>query len=41
MFRYHTGLTDVEGLAGTGLENLNDAGNGWSAPISGIVQFRF
>jgi len=25
----------------TGLENLNDAGTGWSAPFSGVVQFRF
>lgn len=39
--RYHTKLSDIEGLAGTGLENLNDAGAGWSAPISGVVQFRF
>lgn len=39
--RYHTDLTDIEGLAGTGLENLNDAGNRWSVPISGVVRFGF
>jgi hypothetical protein len=39
--RYHTDLTDVEGLAGTGLENLNDAGNRWSVPVSGVVRFGF
>jgi hypothetical protein len=39
--RYHTDLSDVEGLAGTGLENLNDAGSRWSVPISGVVRFAF
>jgi hypothetical protein len=39
--RYHTDLTEIEGLAGTGLENLNDAGDRWSVPISGVVRFRF
>ena len=39
--RYHTDLSDVEGLAGTGLENLNDAGSRWSVPISGVVRFGF
>ena len=39
--RYHTDLTDIEGLAGTGLENLNDAGDRWSVPISGVLRFRF
>jgi hypothetical protein len=39
--RYHTDLQDVEGLAGTGLENLNDAGSGWSVPVSGVVRFAF
>jgi hypothetical protein len=37
--RYHTDLADIEGLAGTGLENLNDAGNRWSVPVSGVVRF--
>jgi hypothetical protein len=39
--RYHTDLSQIEGLAGTGLENLNDAGSGWSVPISGVVRFGF
>jgi hypothetical protein len=39
--RYHTDLSQLEGLAGTGLENLNDAGSGWSVPISGVVRFGF
>lgn len=39
--RYHTKLTDLNGLAGTGLETLNDAGSRWSAPISGIMRVRF
>jgi hypothetical protein len=39
--RYHTDLKEIEGLAGTGLENLNDAGSGWSVPISGVVRFGF
>ena len=39
--RYHTDLMDIEGLAGTGLENLNDAGDRWSMPISGVVRFGF
>jgi hypothetical protein len=39
--RYHTGLSEIEGLAGTGLENLNDAGSEWSVPISGVVRFGF
>ena len=40
--RYHTGLSQLdEGLAGTGLENLNDAGDGWSVPVSGVVRVAF
>jgi hypothetical protein len=39
--RYHTDLSGVEGLAGTGLENLNDAGDRWSVPISGVIRFGF
>lgn len=40
-FRYHSDLSDIEGLAGTGLENLNDAGSRWSVPISGVLRFGF
>ena len=39
--RYHTDLSQIEGLAGTGLENLNDAGDRWSVPISAVVRFGF
>jgi hypothetical protein len=39
--RYHTDLSGIEGLAGTGLENLNDAGDRWSVPISGVIRFGF
>jgi hypothetical protein len=39
--RYHSDLSDIEGLAGTGLENLNDAGSRWSVPIAGVVRFGF
>jgi hypothetical protein len=39
--RYHADLTGLDGLAGTGLENLNDAGSRWSVPVSGLVRFGF
>jgi hypothetical protein len=39
--RYHTKLAELEGLAGTGLENLNDAGNRWAVPISAVMRVRF
>lgn len=39
--RYHTTLAELEGLAGTGLENLNDAGSRWSAPVSAVMRVRF
>ena len=39
--RYHTKLSRLNGLAGTGLENLNDAGDRWSFPVTAVVKFRF
>jgi hypothetical protein len=39
--RYHSDLSQIEGLAGTGLENLNDAGSGWSVPVSAVVRVGF
>jgi len=39
--RYQTGLSDLEGLAGTGLEPINDAGSRWSVPDLATVTFRF
>ena len=39
--RYQTGPSDVEGLAGTGLELINDTGSRWSVPVLASVTFRF
>jgi outer membrane protein W len=39
--RYQTGLSDLEGLAGTGLETINDVGSRWSVPVLATVTFRF
>lgn len=39
--RYHSDLKQIEGLSGTGLENLNDAGHRWSVPVSGVVRIGF
>jgi len=39
--RWTGDLSDVEGLAGTGLENLNDSSSRWTLPILGTLTFRF
>ena len=39
--RYQTGLSDLEGLAGTGLERINDTGSRWSMPVVATVIVRF
>jgi len=39
--RYQTGMSDLEGLLGTGLENINDVGSRWSVPVLATVTFRF
>jgi opacity protein-like surface antigen len=39
--RYQTGLSDLEGLAGTGLEPINDTGSRWSMPFVATLSFRF
>lgn len=39
--RWQGALTDLEGLAGTGLENLNDVGQRWTLPVSAALTFRF
>jgi hypothetical protein len=39
--RYQTGPSDIEGLAGTGLEPINDTGSRWSVPVLASVTFRF
>jgi hypothetical protein len=39
--RYHTELQDLEGLAGTGLESLNDGGSRWAFPLGATLRFSF
>lgn len=39
--RYQTSPSDIEGLAGTGLEAINDTGSRWSVPVLASVTFRF
>ncbi len=39
--RWQGKLTEIEGLAGTGLENLNDVGSRWSLPVSAVLTVRF
>jgi hypothetical protein len=39
--RYQTGPGDLEGLAGTGLEVINDTGSRWSMPIVATLRLRF
>lgn len=39
--RYQTDLSDLEGLAGTGLEPINDTGSRWSMPILATLRVRF
>jgi hypothetical protein len=39
--RWQGELTDIEGLRGSGLENLNDVGQRWSVPVSAVLSFRF
>jgi opacity protein-like surface antigen len=39
--RWTGDISDVEGLAGTGLENLNDSSSRWTLPILGTISFRF
>jgi hypothetical protein len=34
-------LSDIEGLAGTGLEPINDTGSRWSVPVLATLTFRF
>jgi hypothetical protein len=39
--RFQTDLSDIDGLAGTGLESINDTGSRWSMPFIGTLRFRF
>ncbi len=40
-FRWHANLDDQDGLVGTGLEPLNDAGRRWTMPVTGGITVRF
>jgi hypothetical protein len=33
--------SSTEGLAGTGLESINDTGSRWSMPVVATLRFRF
>lgn len=39
--RWTGDLSDIEGLAGTGLENLNDSSRRWTVPVLGTISVRF
>ena len=39
--RYQTKPSGLDGLAGTGLEPINDTGSRWSLPVLATVTFRF
>jgi hypothetical protein len=40
-FQWHGDLTDVDGLAGTGLEGINDETRRWSLPVTAGLTVRF
>lgn len=40
-FRWQGDATDLDGLAGTGLESINDNSRRWSVPVTGGVTIRF
>jgi hypothetical protein len=40
-FRWQGDATDLDGLAGTGLESINDESRRWSIPITGGITVRF
>jgi hypothetical protein len=40
-FRFVSGLSDVDGLEGTGLEDINDDSGRWTLPFMVGVRFRF
>jgi hypothetical protein len=40
-FRYVGGLSEIDGLAGTGLEDTNDKSSRWAMPITFGVRFKF
>jgi hypothetical protein len=40
-FRYNSGLSEIDSLGGTGLENINDKSSRWTLPISFGIRFNF
>jgi hypothetical protein len=40
-FRWQGDATDLDGLAGTGLETINDKSGRWSMPVTGGITVRF
>ena len=40
-FKWHGDATDLDGLAGTGLDSINDESRRWSMPITGGITVRF
>ena len=40
-FRYNSGLSAIDALAGTGLENVNDKSARWTMPITVGVRYKF
>ena len=40
-FRYNSGLSQIDGLVGTGLEDINDKSARWTMPISIGIRFNF
>jgi len=40
-FKWQGDATDLDGLAGTGLESINDESLRWSMPITGGITVRF
>ena len=40
-FKWQGDATDLDGLAGTGLESINDESRQWSMPITGGITVRF
>lgn len=40
-FRYNSGLSAIDALKGTGLENVNDKSSRWTMPITFGVRVKF
>ena len=40
-FKWQGDAEDLDGLAGTGLESINDESRRWSMPITGGITVRF